>query len=1611
MAARGGRGGGRGGRGGRGGAGGPGGAAQMPIGQLLYADIIAHSKLEAGVLYPPAPECDTDFPSPDEQRIARTISRINNEMRLNSTFHLAAPSATQAELEKYSDRFKLGRSKDLPTLKEWHKHRTVALDLLPSSVVEAVWTEKTNKKRAERDVQGNPRSSKKSKIAAELMKEEEDAEEAVAGSDISGNSDDDDEQLDGLEDDEDDDGGNEYEDNYFDNGEGDDGDMLGVGGGGGDDVPIDWPMALCLVDNGRQTPSTSILDLDIDLDLEQHGVPSPSCSSDGDHSVMFVAKHPPLQQGTTTTMTTSQPGSDEDAASSSTSSSSCLGSVLFQGRKRSARFSRRDTVVVLQDVAISLDASSSSSPSNLQSTTSEQRSSPLSVSSPLCPTSTLVCATPHQAPLPLKPTRPSKTTLRPSSPFPPPHSNPNNQENSPTQRPFSPRSRPPTPLNLHLASSFRPGSPLRFATAGVGSRPSTPSALRSFLPAEEASPVVQDEDHLQRMLKVVVNEGRMALASEVGPLIDEGIGPYEEEQLHAFVQYDDTIAYAEFGEEAIEEPYMIENNAAAEENAEEALPPMPYVTMRDLHPPAAALELLRTTTTTDDDVFSHPRRAIDYDDDDLTDTDSPWEVDEVSFGAGTIREGEGMELDDGILKRFEEFGVGKKEDEGEGEEVEEGHEETEEDDDPEQSDELGEKQEAAKDVDEDEEEQEAEYEPEAERDDSDVFDPVGEPQQLAAPLEEAGNADEDEVAEDHETEQEEEEEEEEGTPETSAPSSPSGTPKIEVDAEAQCDDLPEESVERAVPEAFRPGHNPKPSSASPTEEQQDTEEDTAISEVIATPTCRSPAPPPTKTPFLPAVDKQQLATVTAAPIARRRLVRPREIFKPVTKPTHAKSRLGGASSSAVSEPQSMLAGPSTSAQVSTIAKTSAVPSTSSSPMSKKPTSKFSKSIPVPAATARPVVARKIASPTRLVKAKVPIPLSTATVQSIRLPSAKTKFVAKHAVPKPKSDVSEVPAHASSTSSIAATAAPASPRRSPRKPSPPAEHVARSNSSASASSSSSTAAAPTAATRLRVMAAPGASANRVAAAAARRAAAATAANEIAAKKPPVRPATTTTALRAVPTTATDVRVKASSSAISVSRPPLARPGSRIVSGPSTSSIAAASLRRPASALSTASTASSVEAVVHPTVVPVAVAPTPATPVAALPTPVLPLLPRPPPIASTVPRSPEKKAQRVKDNVVTTKVDLENPRPPSALGTSSRGLGLAKTPSLASVGSSSPIRTKLQLLPPPVPLPRTGLVGLAPTATASTDSILTAPVESLNSLASAVAAKDVFAPLAPTRELLPPPPPLPRPTRQSKFAVEDRFAPATPVAETALLPRPVRRKKPSIDATEALGEPITPRPVLSFQPAPVLTQDELSRLTQRNTKKNQLHFNHHQIVVHHLEVPRPPSPTSKIRKSIGGHGVSGATSAGREARAAKRRNALRSSTDGTELDLLYAELEAAGPFASGVGMVEQLKTHYRAPGDDEEYSSPVRSSTSSRKRGSGGANKKSSVGAAPARRVKWDKALVYEGPLKAQQEVKVDGILKSKAPLDSFGNLTVIGGSLGKAVPVQIKKLIYIDDPPE
>lgn len=237
-----------------------------------------------------------------------------------------------------------------------------------------------------------------------------------------------------------------------------------------------------------------------------------------------------------------------------------------------------------------------------------------------------------------------------------------------------------------------------------------------------------------------------------------------------------------------------------------------------------------------------------------------------------------------------------------------------------------------------------------------------------------------------------------------------------------------------------------------------------------------------------------------------------------------------------------------------------------------------------------------------------------------------------------------------------------------------------------------------------------------------------------------------------------------------------------------------------------------------------------------------------------------------------------------------------------------------------------------------------------------------------------------TRRSRLRLLTEEA-ANAAAEPSAEPEPTVVSPP---APVEDAQPATTRPLSSFRPAPAVTQDELNRLTQRNTKKNQVAFNRIKLETVFLDCARPPSPTSKIRKAFGSEGSLARTTTkeGREARAAKRRNALRSSLDGSELAALAEELKAE----SGSSMeAEPPKQHFRAAGDDEQYFTPQKaggawkSAAVGRKRSPGSGS--SSASASPRRqetkRVKWDRALVYEGPLDRDARSNGDSILKVRS----------------------------------
>lgn len=263
-------------------------------------------------------------------------------------------------------------------------------------------------------------------------------------------------------------------------------------------------------------------------------------------------------------------------------------------------------------------------------------------------------------------------------------------------------------------------------------------------------------------------------------------------------------------------------------------------------------------------------------------------------------------------------------------------------------------------------------------------------------------------------------------------------------------------------------------------------------------------------------------------------------------------------------------------------------------------------------------------------------------------------------------------------------------------------------------------------------------------------------------------------------------------------------------------------------------------------------------------------------------------------------------------------------------------------------------------------------------------------------------------------------------TPALARPTRKAAPvaaveePVEPTSSLTVPVTPRPV--FNPVPALTQEELMHLTQRNTMKNKAHFNKLDVQTIQMDENRPPSPSSKVRKSLGAPSLAGAASSGdRGERARNRRSALRSSIDGTGVELLKSELEAERSSAP----VELLLEHYRAAGDEGEFQSPVRP-IAVKGKGKKKQSTKMSLGVQERKRVKWDRALVYEGPLEStraegedfleQSILKVRNFLNysnrahtlQRIPLDSFGNSKVTTGGYAKPASVVIKRVIYLDD---
>ncbi|KAK4053789.1 hypothetical protein OIV83_001445 [Microbotryomycetes sp. JL201] len=221
MAARGGRGGGRGGRGGgRGG-------SNMPVGHLLYSDIIAQTKEMKDELYPRVETVQTEWPTDREAVIAARYNSNIQDLKLTPFFIDGASNEAHSNIERWEDRFKKQGSSSVggyPSLAALHADRQWDKALHPAASFEALLEKKKRRKLAQGRVPGS-RKLRLDDVTQEGGLDGEEEEEDSQGEE--------DPEL--LDDDEAEEDGNDYEMDYFDNGEEDDFDALGAGGGGGGD--------------------------------------------------------------------------------------------------------------------------------------------------------------------------------------------------------------------------------------------------------------------------------------------------------------------------------------------------------------------------------------------------------------------------------------------------------------------------------------------------------------------------------------------------------------------------------------------------------------------------------------------------------------------------------------------------------------------------------------------------------------------------------------------------------------------------------------------------------------------------------------------------------------------------------------------------------------------------------------------------------------------------------------------------------------------------------------------------------------------------------------------------------------------------------------------------------------------------------------------------------------------------------------------------------------------------------------------------------------------------------------------------------------------------------
>ena len=165
-------------------------------------------------------------------------------------------------------------------------------------------------------------------------------------------------------------------------------------------------------------------------------------------------------------------------------------------------------------------------------------------------------------------------------------------------------------------------------------------------------------------------------------------------------------------------------------------------------------------------------------------------------------------------------------------------------------------------------------------------------------------------------------------------------------------------------------------------------------------------------------------------------------------------------------------------------------------------------------------------------------------------------------------------------------------------------------------------------------------------------------------------------------------------------------------------------------------------------------------------------------------------------------------------------------------------------------------------------------------------------------------------------------------------------PSVRSLNFVPTPASPSPPAAplkvYEPQPSaessLTAGQLQQITNQYTTRNKAPYNHLSTVTVHKNFPRPPSPSTKLRRSPGRPENRQQAKVSRDARALKRATPTFCSTD----------FEIPSQFLS------VKRPHFRAPGDEDIYESPAKRL----------AHYTIGESKRPTKTVKWDRGLVQE-----------------------------------------------------